>query len=176
VLAIIFIAFGILGEIYPLRGGGMPLGKWIEIYNGARDQYVAWDRDKATAFGLEQTVTSIKFLFVAAAAILGILSKSVIEPLLDPKKYVQIPDKAVIFLRHSAIGCFFSIFYGFVGFTYFIYLPVNETFSVFADVGNASNCQQLSFLFATAFMLVGINDLWKNRRLRPAEDEKGETP
>jgi hypothetical protein len=131
----------------------------VKIYSPSN--YVNWDRQKAIEFGMDQTATIIKFLFVASAALLGYLSKTLLEPLLAKDGSINIPPAAMVLLRHSAIGCCFSIFYGFVGFTFFMYLPIVDDFSPFAELGVASNCQQLSFLISAILMLAAISYMWR---------------
>src|SRR6266550_7202447 len=87
----------------------------IKIYSADKDRYATWEREKAVDFGIEQSAAAIKFLFVAAAALLGYLSKTLIEPLISKDRDIDIPRTAIILFRHSAIGCCFSLFYGFVG-------------------------------------------------------------
>jgi hypothetical protein len=161
-ILLIFIAFLVFGVSNNL-GGNLSCAP-IKIYSADRRTYVEWERAKAIEFGMDQSATIIKFLFVAAAALLGYLSKTLLDPLLAKESNVQIPPVAFALLRHSAIGCCFSLLYGFMGFTFFMYVPVVPDFSPFAEVGIAGNCQQLSLLAAACLMLTAIGYMWRHPR------------
>lgn len=136
----------------------------LKIYSGGSKERVAlWDRGKAVEFGFSQVATLINYLFVAAAATLGFVSKVLIDPVVKPEKHKLILPPTSTLLRHTAIGCLFSMFYGFMGATYIAQIPDSVSFSIYEEVGAGAACQQISFLFAAVLMVVAIAYMLKNQ-------------
>jgi hypothetical protein len=135
----------------------------IKVYNLQRERYADWDRGEAVQFGFEQLASSINYLFIAAAAIIGFISKIIIEPLVEAKGRVPLPPFALVLLRHTAWESFLSIFYGFFGYLYFNKLPDSKDFSIYEEIGQAQLCQLVSFLIAVFFLLLAVSLIVRNR-------------
>jgi hypothetical protein len=166
----LFIYLLFLREPLPVQSGAVGLDELV-VYSGGKGQYALWERAEAIKFGFEQLSGSIKYLFVAAAAILGFISKILIEPLID-KKGGYISLGAAACLRHTAIGCFFSMFYGFFGITYLIMLPDSVDFSFYEEIGGSIFCQAFSFMVGAMLMIMGGSKIIKERERRSDDEQK----
>ncbi|HKQ51760.1 MAG TPA: hypothetical protein VJT74_05280 [Pyrinomonadaceae bacterium] len=141
----------------------------LRVYNFQRDRYAEWDRDEAIHFGFEQLASSINYLFVAAAAIIGFISKIIIEPLVSEKGRSQLPPFAMALLRHTAWGCFLSIFYGFFAYLYFNRIPDSTDFSIYEEISRTQLCQLVSFIVAAFLLLLAVSRLATDR-ITPHEE------
>ena len=56
--------------------------KQLKIFNQQRNTYSLWNREKTIEFGFTQLTTTINYLFIAAAGLLGFVGKSVIDPIM----------------------------------------------------------------------------------------------
>jgi large-conductance mechanosensitive channel len=175
----IFVLFVALLSVHGMNESSAlrPLEK-LRIYSGSKDRVALWDRDKAVEFGLTQVATLINYLFVAAAAILGLVSKILIDPLTSShKKGKPIQPTAAALLKHTAIGCFFSMLYGFTGATYLAQIPDSEKFSVYEEVGGAAACQEISFLLAALLLIfVASNMIRRVNESSQQEPQEQEPP
>lgn len=128
----------------------------LRVYNFNRTNYASWDRKEAVKFGFEQLASSINYLFVAAAAIIAFISKMVIEPIVGEKPRTPLPRDVLMLLRHCALGCVFSIFYGFFGYLYLNKLPDTADFSIYEEIGLAQLFQLASFFVAVMLLLFAV--------------------
>lgn len=128
----------------------------LRVYGYQRAHYVEWDRDEALQFGFGQLAASFNYLFVAAAAILGFIGKMTLHPFLEANDATPLPRFPLRLLRHAAIGCCFSIFYGFVGYLYFNEIPSGKEFSIYEELSSAQLCQLTSFFAAVLLFLWAI--------------------
>lgn len=167
---ILFIYLLFLREPLPVKSEAVCLDNLV-VYSGGKGQFALWERAEAIKFGFEQLSGSIKYLFVAAAAILGFISKILIEPIID-KKGGHLSSGAAAYLRHTAIGCFFSMFYGFFGITYLIMLPDSVDFSFYEEMGGSIFCQAFSFMVAAMLMIMGGSRIIKERERRSDDEQK----
>lgn len=160
-LGIVWLLLIILGIALPLMlnkervrpPDQKPLGS-LEIYSQNGQRFSEWDRKEVIQFSLDQVDSSIKYLFVAAAALLGFVVKILIDPLLDPKPGSKpIGPKSKLLFVHTAIGCLVSISCGFLARSYFASLADSTGFSIYDEVGFAALGQLLAF-FLAALLLV----------------------
>jgi hypothetical protein len=129
----------------------------LKVYSQDKTHYTLWSRDEAIRFALERVDNSINYLFVAAAALLGLIAKFIIDPLTDEKRLRLLKSPTVqILIRHAAIGCVISISYGFMGYMFFADLGDTERFSIYDQIGAATLCQAVSFVLAAALMLSAL--------------------
>lgn len=133
----------------------------LRIYNQNRSQFSEWQRNDAIKFSLDQIDSSIGYLFVAAAALLGFIVKVLIEPYRDNKDQSansevlsHVTPGIELMLRHCAIGCVLSIVCGFVARLYFSRLGDVATFSIYDEVGFATLGQMLGFVVAAVLILI----------------------
>ena len=160
-LGIIWLLVIILGIVLPLKldtnrvrpADTQPLGSLL-IYSENGQRFTEWERKEVIQFSFDQVDSSIKYLFVAAAALLGFVVKILIDPLLDPKAGSKPigPTSKMLFV-HTAIGCLISISCGFLARSYFASLADSTGFSIYDEVGFAALGQLLAFLLA-ALLLV----------------------
>ena len=160
-LGIVWLLLIILGITLPLTldkkrvrlADQQPLGSLV-IYSQNGQRFSEWERKDVIQFSLDQVDSSIKYLFVAAAALLGFVVKILIERLLDPKpRSTPIGPTSKLLFVHTAIGCLISISCGFLARSYFASLADSTGFSIYDEVGFAALGQLLAFLLA-ALLLV----------------------
>jgi hypothetical protein len=155
-LLLVILGIGIPLKLDPNRQrplGIQPLGS-LPIISQKGDRFVEWDRKDVIEFSLDQIDSSIKYLFIAATALLGFVVKILIDPLLDPKTGSKpIRPRSKLLLVHTAIGCLISISCGFLARSYFASLADSTGFSIYDEVGFAALGQLLAFLLA-ALLLV----------------------
>ena len=58
---------------------GNPLGG-LKVHNQSGKHWVEWKREEAVKFALDQVVTTIRYLFAAAAAGIAFIGKLIVEP------------------------------------------------------------------------------------------------
>lgn len=182
-VGLVIIWSGILwmGVVAPLRSspehkkGLTPALGSLLVFGARQEIFAEWDRKEAIKFSLDQIDSSIKYLFVGAATILGFILKVLIEPHVIRKE--QSPTTTVVdpiskstelWLIHSAVGCLISISCGFMARLYFSRLGDIEMFSIYDEVGLATLGQLFAFVAGAIIMLVAATSFLKNRRSRGA--------
>ena len=167
-LGVLWALLILLGIVLPLKlkvergerpSDKSPLGPLV-IYSQSGQRFSEWDRAEAIKFSLDQVDSSIKYLFVAAAALLGFVIKILIDPLLDPKAgSTAIGALSKLMFIHTAIGCLISISCGFLGRSYFASLADSPGFAIYDEVGFAALGQLLSFLLAALLLVIATTSL-----------------
>ena len=134
-----------------------PLGKLL-IYAEDKSQVAQWDREQAIKFSMEQIDSSINYLFIAAAALLGFIVKVIFEPHISKKdsdlKSVKITPGVELMLVHAAVGCLISIVCGFGARSFFSRLGDQVSFSIYDETGLFAFAQLAAFVLA-ALAVVG---------------------
>jgi hypothetical protein len=148
----------------------------IQVFNEDRSGYIEWDREKALEFELDQITKTINYLFVAAAALLALIIKFLIDPTIENREIKLFGPVSKLLFFNSAMGLVTSMLFGFYGFLYFNNVADQESFSIYGEVGVGSLFQILTFsigallfIFVLMFML-GRVILDKPRR----RSQKGE--
>jgi len=178
-LGVIWVLLLILGIVGPAlsnpqhqKGSNAPLGNLI-IFGPSGQKFAEWERKEAIRFSLDQIDSSIKYLFIGAATILGFILKVLIEPHVVTKESAgvvvnPISGKTELLLIHSAIGCLISIACGFMGRLYFARLADIETFSIYDEVGLATLGQLTGFVVGTIIMLLAAISFLNTQRNKGA--------
>ena len=173
ILGIIWGVVLLLGIVVPLslnqNRNGPPsnhsvLGD-LKVYsqNGAR--VADWERKEAIKFSLDQVDSSIKYLFVAAAALLGFVIKILVDPLLNPQAGSKVISQgSKLMFVHSAIGSLLSISCGFLARLYFASLADSIGFSIYDEVGFAVLGQLMAFLLAALLLVTAAISLVYQRK------------
>jgi hypothetical protein len=137
----------------------MPVAMLPDVIFYDKDQYYygLWDRKEAIKFSLEQVDSSIRYLFVGAAAILGYVLKILLEPRLEPDKAGEAKPITGAFtkllLLHAAFGSIISIACGFFA-RLFLTTPGDSlSFSIYKEAGLGAFGQLMAFFFAAIVMI-----------------------
>jgi hypothetical protein len=118
------------------------------------------DRAEAIKFSFDQITKSINYLFVAAGALLGLIVKITVEPLLDPSKKSVLSDRSILLLWNGAMACFSSLFFGVVAYEYFPEIATTKIFSIYGDLAQAVGLQAAAFIIAGILSLVVLPDFF----------------
>lgn len=143
-----------------------PVDKWapdngkLKVYGADEKTFTLWSRDEAIKFGLDNVANTIVYLWVAAAALLGLIGRFVIDPLLDRSKGRLIRSRtALLLVRHAAIGCLVSICFGFYSYLSFASIVTDEDFTIYSDLAVATLCQIITFVLAAALLMLAVNSV-----------------
>lgn len=137
----------------------------LKVYNQQKDRFAKWERKDAVEFGINQLANTINYLFLAAAAILGFVAKILIDPMVEPKNKVRFRPGISILLMHAALGCFFSLIYGFFGHLYLPMIADRQSFSIYDEVGISALFQIFSlFLAGLLLMIATISMVYQQLR------------
>lgn len=125
----------------------------LKVYSQNRQRYGSWERKEVIKFSLDQVDSSINYLFLAAAAILGFVVKILVNPQLGTGVERK-PHSPFVksMLKHTAFGCIISISCGFFARSYFTMLADSADFSIYDEVGLAAFGQLTAFFIATLLM------------------------
>jgi hypothetical protein len=135
----------------------------LKVFNQTRTRYAEWKRDEAVEFGLNQVATTINYLFIAAAAILTFVGKTVFEPSGNGKHPRPLRPSVLLLLKHSAIGCILSLCFGFFARLYFNNISDMVSFSIYDECGVASLFQIISFCVGSMFLGLAISKMVDER-------------
>lgn len=142
----------------------------IKIYDFKRKNYSEWERDKAIEFGFNQLTTTINYLFIAAGALLGFIGKNVIDPIIEDENTNHLSPTVLALLKHSAIACVLSVFFGFYARSFFNNIGDKEKFTIYDDVGISSFYQLLSFFLAAVLITIAVTVI-ANKKIFGTESE-----
>jgi hypothetical protein len=176
-LGLIWLAIFSLGVVIPVlsspehkKGAAPPLQNLL-IFGSKEETFAEWERKEAIKFSLDQIDSSIKYLFIGAATILGFILKVLIEPHVIKKEQSVTPstvdpinETTELLLIHSAIACLISIACGFIGRLYFSRLGDIEAFSIYDEVGFTTLGQLFAFVAGAIILLVAAISFLKTRR------------
>lgn len=152
-----------LKALQPLSSDGVASDElWVLTAN--RDKYVTLKREEAIKFSLDKIVSSINYLFVASAAVLGFIIKILIDPLLDLTKTAsKLSETVKTLLRHIAFGCILSIICGFFALAYFNDMAYSRTFSIYQELSFAALGQIAAFSISGILLVVAASAIIKSR-------------
>jgi hypothetical protein len=165
-LGIIFTT-GLVEPIPPVLRPSPTQLKEVRVYDQDQTHYGLWERQEAIKFSLDQVDSSIKYLFVGAAAILGYVLKILIEPQLEPQEresgsppeYEAAVRKPLttpfvdLLLLHAALGSIISIACGFYARLYLQNPADSATFSIYGEIQYGVFGQLMSFFVAALLMI-----------------------
>lgn len=135
----------------------------LKVYNQDRSHYANWERKEAVKFGFEQISMTINYLFVAAAALLAFIVKTLIDPIVEEKKVEHLTPANMTYLKHSAVGCVLSIFFGFYARLYFNNIGDRIGFSIYDEFGVGSLYQLVAFFLAIMFLMIAVHSITKRK-------------
>ncbi len=139
----------------PAPRASMTEYKKLRVLNQSGTAYREWDQDAVVAFGIAQTASSINYMMLSAAALLGFVGKMLVDPLV--KADVQLPSTYTrILFSWSAFGCVLSLVAGSLATGYFPLITVHKTFSIYGSVGTCHLFQLIFFGIAGVSFLTGV--------------------
>ena len=136
--------------------GGQGKIEKIEILNARGDGVREWSSDNAVQFGLGQAADSVKYLLVATTALLGFVARLLVDPIIKPQEVFRASLPALLFLVNAAAGCLFSLIFGIFANWDLALVATNRRFSMYGTFGLMAALQQMCFLAAVLWFIVGI--------------------
>jgi hypothetical protein len=141
--------------------------KEVKVYDQERKNYGLWERKEAIKFSIDLVDSSINYLFIGAAAILGYVLKILIEPQLDTKEgeHKVPPEPAAgnrkqlttpfvkLLLIHAALGSIISIANGFYARQFLASVGDRAVFSIYGEVQYGVLGQLIAFFIAALLMI-----------------------
>lgn len=134
----------------------------LKIFDQDQGLYAEWDRAEVVKFGLDHVSSSINYLFIAAAAILGLIGKIAIDPLIERPNTKYLRPSIVMLLRHASVGCGLSILFGFFANLYFNNIADRVTFTIHGALGIGAAFQLVAFIFGAALLVLAVGLLLRD--------------
>jgi len=125
------------------------LPKKLKVFALDGKHYTTWDQAKAVEYGLDQVNTSIRYVMVAAAALLGFIVKFAADR--GPWRKVQFG--VAFLLLHAAMGLLFSMVCGFLALQYFTELGTLKEFSIYSEMNVWAGVQAFVFLVSCVVVI-----------------------
>jgi hypothetical protein len=120
----------------------------VHIFNSTGTRWVAWPAAEAIKFSLDQLVSSIRYLFAAAAAGLAFVGKIVIEPRLSTTSRL-LPRVAQYALTIAVLFWIGSITSGMVAHLYLVTVGTGQSFALSEPIASYA-------LFQLGYFAVGL--------------------
>lgn len=110
--------------------------KVVKVFSARGDYWVAWKSDDAIKFSLDQVVTTIHYLFAAAAAGMAFVGKIVIEPHATTSTAPRILPRQVLYLLVAAVSLWLgSLSCGMIAHLFLAEIGTADAFSIYGPLG-----------------------------------------
>jgi len=129
----------------------------VTIFNADGTRWVRWNYSDAVKFSLEQVVTTIRYLFAAAAAGMAFIGKILIEPRVGAAAQVNgLPRRAQYVLIATIALWISSLTCGIVAHLYIAEIGTVESFSIYGSGGVYVLFQLIEFGVGLLLFLVAL--------------------
>lgn len=131
--------------------------KAVRIYNANGEHWVEWASNDAIKFSLDQVVTTIHYLFAAAAAGMAFVGKIVIEPHATTATTARILPPKVLYLLIAAVTLWLgSLTCGMIAHLFLAEIGTAAVFSIYGPLGMNVLFQLLYFGIGLALFVVAL--------------------
>ena len=128
----------------------------VTIFNADGTRWFQWNYNDAVKFSLDQVVTTIRYLFAAAAAGMAFIGKILIEPRVGAAQAHGLPRRVQDVLIATVVLWISSLFCGMVAHLYIAEIGTAESFSIYGRVGVYVLFQLIEFGVGLLLFLVAL--------------------